>query len=191
MADPYVELQSEDIKSPTEECVGTNDIIEDPVEVRQQCCVDVVSEILESGYVQPQRKPRLESQSSKGTVTEASPELQGTLISRQWFYVLPISLIFYTIIQVVISNQQTYACNVDQPFATWTQYTAVATISCYSLAVIYNLLNGLSVKCWAFKECNHLRGVYASAATICVIGGVATGLSMSTEGMIPYTYSNS
>jgi hypothetical protein len=187
MADPYVELPIEDTKSPIEEYIGNNDnidnIIEDIIEVRQQSCVDVVSEIIESGTLRPLRTPRLETQSSKGTVSESPPELQGTLISRQWYFVLPISLILYTFIQVVISNEQTYACNVDKPFAAWTQFAAVATISCYSLAVIYNLLNGLSVKCWAYKELSHLRGVYASAATICLIGGAATGLPMFVAGI--------
>lgn len=195
MADPYIELPVEDTKSHIEEYIGTNDKIEgitevrqqicdDVIEVRQQSCVDVVSEIIESGSVQHTRKARLETQSSKGTLTEASPELQGTLISRQWYYVLPLSLILYIFIQLIVSYEQTYVCNVvDQPFASWTQTAAVATVSCYFLAVIYNLLNGLSVRCWAFKELSHLRGVYASAATICLIGGAATWLPISVAGI--------
>ena len=102
--------------------------------------------------------------------------LEGTLISRQWYYVMPSAVIAYVCIQLFISRKGRNFCNIDEPFADWTQKIAIAVLACFSLSMIYHITNGISVECWAQKELSHLRGVYASAATMSFIGGASTGL---------------
>ena len=105
----------------------------------------------------------------------------ATLISRQWYLVLPSSLVLYVVAQCVISRSAT-TCDLVEPFAPWTHTSAVAVLACYGLSVIYYIANGISVDCWAQRECQHLRGVYASAATICIIACAATALFTTPLG---------
>jgi hypothetical protein len=104
-----------------------------------------------------------------------------TLISRQWYVVLPSSLALYVIVQCVISRNAT-ECRLVEPYAPWTHTAAVAVLSCYGVSVIYYIANGISVDCWAQRECQHLRGVYASAATICIIACASTALYTTPLG---------
>lgn len=114
-----------------------------------------------------------------------NPDSKGdcgeTLISRQWYLVLPSSLVLFIILQCVITGSAT-VCNVVEPFAPWTHTSAVAVLACYGLSVIYYIANGFSVDCWAQRECQHLRGVYASAATICVVACASTALFTTPLG---------
>ena len=116
------------------------------------------------------------------TVSGFENNLEGTLISRQWYYVMPGAILLYIIIQIIMIKTQVARCHIDEPFAEWTQKISIAVLSCFTLSLAYHITNGISVECWAQKELSHLRGVYASAATMSFIGGTATALSNSFLG---------
>lgn len=116
-----------------------------------------------------------------GENPDSKSECGETLISRQWYKVLPSSLVLFIILQCVITGSAT-VCNVVEPFAPWTHTSAVAVLACYGLSVTYYIANGFSVDCWAQRECQHLRGVYASAATICVVACASTALFTTPLG---------
>ena len=118
---------------------------------------------------------------SKCENSESKSELGETLISRQWHVVLPSSLVLYVVVQCAISRSAT-ACDMVEPYAPWTHTSAVAVLACYGLSVIYYIANGMSVDCWAQREYQHLRGVYASAAIICIIACTATALFTTPLG---------
>ena len=109
------------------------------------------------------------------------PENQGTLISRQWQYVMPCSLLAYGILQLIISTQTT-VCDVPLPFANWTYQVGIAVSSCFGLSTCYHVANGFAVESWAQKETEHLRGVYAGAATMSIIAGSSTILYLTRFG---------
>ena len=131
------------------------------------------------------REEFLERQNSIDSASAFAVE--GTLISRQWYYVMPSAFIAYVCIQLLISRKNRMFCQLDEPFADWTQKIAIAVLACFSLSMIYHITNGISVECWAQKELSHLRGVYASAATMSLIGGTSTGLYTFYIGTLVYS----
>ena len=127
--------------------------------------------------------PTLTSRSLKSIVRrlDSPSSNEGTLISRQWHYVMPISLLLYVVLQVSLSTQSS-VCDLPIPFADWTYLVGIAVASCFGLSVCYHVSNGLSVESWAQKETEHLRGVYAGAATMSIIAGSSTVLYLSRFG---------
>lgn len=156
-------------------------------DVLSESCADIERRPREDIDLAPlSRKAFIDTKSSHGgSEMPSSPVFQGTLISRQWYYVMPSALMTYILLQIAISNSHANICGLDDPYAQWTQTVAVAVLACYALSVIYHFTNGISVTCWAEKELHHLRGVYASAATVCFIGGAGTGLFSCVLGMTP------
>lgn len=152
-------------------------------EVRSQICAsfdghrgDVVE------VAQNERNPFLETRSTKATGSDIPLDIKGTLISRQWHYVMPLSIAIFIMMQSFLLSGITEACDIDMPYSPWTEKVAVAVLACYTLAALCNIAHGFSIRCWADRELYHLRGVYASAATISLIGGAATGLQISAVG---------
>ena len=127
--------------------------------------------------------PTLTSRSLKSIVRrqDSSTDNEGTLISRQWHYVMPISLLSYVILQVILSSQST-VCDLHVPFADWTRLVGIGVASCFGLSVCYHVANGISVESWAEKETEHLRGVYAGAATMSIVAGASTVLYLTEFG---------
>lgn len=104
-----------------------------------------------------------------------------TLISKQWHYVMPISLISYILLQAILNTQSVF-CNIHEPFAYWTFEVGIAVAACFGLSVLYNICNGYAVESWAQKETEHLRAVYAGAATMSFIAGSSTVLYLTSLG---------
>ena len=127
--------------------------------------------------------PRIANRSLKSIVRHTSSKRpnEGTLISRQWYYVMPIAIISYTILQIILSSQSK-VCQQEEPFSHWTYEVGIAVSSCFLLNVCYHVINGLSVESFAQKETQHLRGVYAGAATMSLIGGASTVLYLTQVG---------
>ena len=152
-------------------------------EVRSQICASIDGH---SGDVvevpQNERNPFLETKSTKDIGSDISLDIKGTLISRQWHYVMPLSLATFVMMQSFLLSGVTEACDIDMPYSPWTEKVAVAVFACYTLAAIGNIVQGFSTTCCADRELYHLRGVYASAATISLIGGASTGLQISILG---------
>lgn len=103
-----------------------------------------------------------------------------TLISRQWHYVMPACLVAYVILQILLSTQ-TELCSHREPFSDWTFHFGVGVASCFCLSVCCNIINAFAVESWAQRETEHLRAVYASAATLSLLGGSAAVLSIMTD----------
>lgn len=106
---------------------------------------------------------------------------ERTLISKQWHYVMPISLISYILLQAILNTQSAF-CNIHDPFANWTFEVGIGVASCFGLSLLYNFTNGYAVESWAQKETEHLRAVYASAATMSFIAGASTVLYLTNLG---------
>jgi hypothetical protein len=105
----------------------------------------------------------------------------GTLLSRQWHFVAPISIVSYISLQLILSTQKNI-CLVDDPYAPWTYDVAKGVLGCYCIAVFYFLGNAIFINSWADREIGHLRGIYALGATINIIAGSATAIYVSDFG---------
>jgi hypothetical protein len=152
-------------------------------EVRSQICASMDGHSGDAAEVaQNERIPFVDTKSTKGIGSEISMDVKGTLISRQWYYVMPLSIAIFIMMQSFLLSGVTEACDIDMPYNPWTEKVAVAVLACYALSAISNTVHVFSVRCWADRELHHLRGVYASAATISLIGGAATGLQISVLG---------
>ena len=118
----------------------------------------------------------------KGIVRPQGWENDGrTLISRQWHYVMPTCLVVYTLLQILLSTQTKF-CNHTEPFADWTIHVGIGVASCFCLSVLCNVINGFAVESWAQKETEHLRAVYAGAATMSLIAGSSSVLNLTLIG---------
>ena len=100
-----------------------------------------------------------------------------TLISRQWHYVMPTCLAAYIFLQILFSTQ-THFCSRIEPFADWTFHVGVGVASCFCLSVCCNVINAFAVESWAQKETEHLRAVYAGAATMSMIAGSSSVVTL-------------
>ena len=103
------------------------------------------------------------SEESDDALIEA--DYQGTLISRQWHYVMPSVVVTYIIAQYLISTQ-TAVCSVAQPYHEWTDLVGIAFLSCYAMAFSYHILSVVFMYSWTEREVQHLRGIYMGAATV-------------------------
>ena len=102
-----------------------------------------------------------------------------TLISRQWHYVMPACLVAYVILQIL--STQTALCSHREPFSEWTFHVGVGVASCFCTSVCCNAINAFAVESWSQRETDHLRAVYASAATLNLLGGSSAVLSLITD----------
>ena len=103
------------------------------------------------------------SEESDDPLLEA--DYQGTLISRQWHYVMPSVVVTYIIAQYLISTQ-TEVCSVAHPYHEFTALVSIAFLSCYAMAFSYHILSVVFMYSWAEREVQHLRGIYMGAATV-------------------------
>jgi hypothetical protein len=104
----------------------------------------------------------------------------GTLISRQWHVVLPLSLLLYIILQVIISHQNGSCIAIDtEPFSDWTRVTNVIVASCFLLLFVQNIISMSFFLVSLQKGMQHPRSVYGAAATITLIAGISSILSFT------------
>ena len=114
----------------------------------------------------------------KGTVRPQEWLNDGrTLLSRQWHYVMPTCLAAYVLLQILLSTQRRF-CNHMEPFAEWTTHVGYGVASCFCLSICCNVVNAFAVESWAQRETEHLRAVYAGAATISMIAGSSSLLNV-------------
>ena len=106
---------------------------------------------------------------------------KGTIVSRQYWWILIGSLVIYVLLHIIIRLNTTVVCNVHEPFSPYTIFVAVAILGCYGLSAIYYLLSAKLTSSWSQEEA-HVKSVFYCSATIVVIAGVATALYLTEDG---------
>jgi hypothetical protein len=101
-----------------------------------------------------------------------------TLISRQWYYVLPLCFVTYLILQALIGAQRGI-CTIREPFSQWTQNFNVICASCFMLSVCHHFIVGAFLGTWQHKDMDHPRSVYAAAATVSLIAGISNIITIA------------
>ena len=109
--------------------------------------------------------------------------MKGTIVSRQYWWILIVALITYILLHIIIRLNTTVACNVHEPFSSYTVFVAVAILGCYGLSTIYYLLSATLTSSWSQEEA-HVKSVFYCSATIVIIAGCATGLYLTEDGLI-------
>jgi len=100
----------------------------------------------------------------------------GSLLSRQWYYVLPIVVTIYIILQTLVYS---YAvCDGGQPIELWTQNVVIAIAGCFILSVSYHAIlvvffSHPKSRNLTTSEMSYPRAVYASAATLSLIAAIS------------------
>jgi hypothetical protein len=100
----------------------------------------------------------------------------GSLISRQWYFVLPVVTFIYIILQTIFYSYS--VCKGSQPIKLWTQDVIIAIAGCFILSVSYHAIlvvffSHPTSRNLTTSEMSYPRAVYASAATVSFIAAIS------------------
>ena len=103
----------------------------------------------------------------------------GALLSRQWYYVLPIALTAYIILQSLVSYFS--VCTGTEPIEPWTQRVITSIAGCFMLSVFYHGFIGVAMGAYSSdsKELAYPRSVYAAAAVISLVAGISACIKVN------------
>ena len=106
----------------------------------------------------------------------------GTLLARQWCYVMPSSLVLYGFLHIIFRPQNlsmNVTCSINEPYSPWIEKVGISLLTCYTIAIIYYLLSSFFMKSLSLMEMDHLLGIYMAAVTTNLIAGIATAIYLS------------
>jgi hypothetical protein len=97
----------------------------------------------------------------------------GALLSRQYYIVLPASIVFWIIMQALIMSSS--VCNEEIVVSEWTKQWNVAICGCFLLSTFHHLTISIMLANWYSKDIDlaYPRAVYSAAATVSFIAGMS------------------
>ena len=105
------------------------------------------------------------------TKTQYFNTATNTLISRQWYYVMPTAILIFVVLNILLFEIPTEICKTIKPYSPWNHTVAGSCLSCMVLLIIQNGI--YSFKFSKFRtEKDHLLGVDMAGTTICLITSI-------------------
>ena len=97
----------------------------------------------------------------------------GALLSRQYYIVLPASIVFWIIMHASIMSSS--VCNEHIVVSEWTKQWNVAICGCFLLSSFHHLTISIMLANWYSKDIDlaYPRAVYSAAATVSFIAGLS------------------